>query len=52
MTDFYSFVLEGKPRSEALRQAQLEMKKKHTNPYYWGAFICQGEIAPLPKEIS
>ncbi|MCG3144192.1 MAG: hypothetical protein HONDAALG_01585 [Gammaproteobacteria bacterium] len=28
-------------RTEALRQAQLEMKKKYPNPFFWGAFICR-----------
>lgn len=34
-------------RAEALWQAQLTMKQKHPEPYYWGAFICQGEPGPL-----
>ena len=50
MVDFYRRVLDGEPRYEALRNAQLKIKKKHTDPLYWGAFICQGEpggINPL-----
>jgi len=35
------------PRAEALRNAQLEMKKKYPHPRYWGAFICQGEPRKL-----
>jgi CHAT domain-containing protein len=42
MIDFYKYLLEGKPRAEALREAQLTMKGKYPDPYYWGAFICQG----------
>jgi tetratricopeptide (TPR) repeat protein len=42
MVDFYKHLLEGKPRAEALREAQLAMKEKYPNPYFWGAFICQG----------
>lgn len=49
MVDFYEHVLAGMPRAEALRQAQLTMKQKHSNPRYWGAFICQGASDPLPK---
>jgi CHAT domain-containing protein/tetratricopeptide (TPR) repeat protein len=48
MVAFYERVLAGYPRSEALRVAQLEMKKKHSEPFYWGAFICQGDPGPLP----
>lgn len=47
MTSFYEKILRGKPRGEALRQAQLEMKAKKPNPFFWGAFICQGETSPL-----
>jgi tetratricopeptide (TPR) repeat protein len=42
MVDFYKRLLSGKPRAEGLREAQLTMKEKYPNPYYWGAFICQG----------
>jgi CHAT domain-containing protein len=49
MEDFYRRILRGEPRAEALRQAQLEMKKKYPDPFYWGAFICQGEPGPLPS---
>jgi CHAT domain-containing protein len=42
MINFYNHLLEGKPRAEALREAQLAMKEKFPDPYYWGAFICQG----------
>jgi CHAT domain-containing protein len=47
MIDFYNRLLSGKPRAEALREAQLAMKEKYPNPYYWGAFICQGNPGPL-----
>ncbi|HMX27688.1 MAG TPA: CHAT domain-containing protein, partial [Blastocatellia bacterium] len=47
MEDFYARILQGEGRAEALRQAQLTMKEKYPDPYYWGAFICQGEPGPL-----
>lgn len=43
MINFYNRVLNGQPCAEALREAQLAMKAKYSNPYYWGAFICQGD---------
>ncbi|MCB0154605.1 MAG: CHAT domain-containing protein [Anaerolineae bacterium] len=49
MTDFYSRILAGEPRAEALRQAQLTLKATYDEPRYWGAFICQGEPGPLPR---
>ena len=47
MTLFYEALLRGKPRTDALREAQLQMRKRHPQPFYWGAFICQGEAGPL-----
>ena len=51
MEDFYQRILRGEGRAEALRQAQLEMKWKYPDPFYWGAFICQGDPSPLPLHI-
>ena len=47
MIDFYRRLTTGEGRAEALRHAQLAMKARHPDPYYWGAFICQGDPAPL-----
>jgi CHAT domain-containing protein/tetratricopeptide (TPR) repeat protein len=53
MVDFYQRILGigcvPQPRAEALRQAQQDLRKKHPDPYYWGAFICQGDPCPLSK---
>jgi tetratricopeptide (TPR) repeat protein/CHAT domain-containing protein len=43
MLDFYQRILAGRPRAEALREAQLAMKARCSSPLYWGAFICQGD---------
>jgi len=48
MALFYRNVLTNNmPRADALRAAQLAMKKRYPNPLYWGAFICQGEPGPM-----
>lgn len=48
MIEFYTRLLSGMGRADALHQAQLEIQKKHPdNPWYWGAFICHGVTAPL-----
>ena len=47
MVDFYRRILDGQPRADALREAQLAIKEKDLDPYYWGAFICQGDPGPL-----
>ena len=49
MGEFYSRLLEGQPRADALRAAQLAMKERNAHPFYWGAFICQGYPGPLPQ---
>lgn len=43
MEDFYRLLQAGTPRAEALRNAQLTMKAQYPDPFYWGAFICQGD---------
>ena len=50
MEDFYRRILRGEDRAEALRKAQLAMKQKYPDPFYWGAFICQGDPSPLPAQ--
>jgi len=47
MKDFYGRILAGQPRADALHDAQQAMKSKYPDPYYWGAFICQGDPGPL-----
>jgi CHAT domain-containing protein len=52
MEGFYKRILEGHPREEALRQAQLAVKETYPEPFYWAAFICQGDPGPLRKKIK
>jgi len=47
MVDFYRRILAGQLCAAALREAQLAIKAKYPQPYYWGAFVCQGEPGPL-----
>ncbi|MFF0018070.1 CHAT domain-containing protein [Streptomyces sp. NPDC005374] len=48
MEDFYGRLKRGEPRGSAFRAAQLAMRARKPNPYYWGAFICQGDPGPMP----
>jgi CHAT domain-containing protein len=48
MVSFYQNIAAGVPRAWALRKAQLALKDKHANPFFWGAFICQGDPSLLP----
>jgi CHAT domain-containing protein/Tfp pilus assembly protein PilF len=43
MTMFYIKWLSGKTKRDAFKEAQKELKKKHPEPYYWGAFVMVGE---------
>ena len=45
MVDYYDRLLQGEGRSEALRQAQLALLQdpQYRHPYYWAAFIFQGD---------
>jgi CHAT domain-containing protein len=43
MERFYQSIIAGLPCGEALQQAKQDMKKRYKNPFYWGAFICQGD---------
>ena len=52
MTQFYEGLVQGKPRIDALREAQLRMRERYPEPFYWGAFICQGEAGPLRRSVN
>lgn len=43
MTEFYTLISEGRSKSDALREAKLNMMKKKSNPFYWGAFVMTGK---------
>jgi hypothetical protein len=49
MEDFYLRLLRGQGRVEALREAQLAIKSRHPDPFYWGGFICEGIPTPIPQ---
>ena len=45
MKAFYDLIEVGETRLEALRKAQkfIRSDPTHSDPFYWGAFICQGD---------
>jgi CHAT domain-containing protein len=53
MRRMYANLLRGMGKAAALRQAQLDLIahlrafQGHDHPYFWAAFICQGDPAPL-----
>src|SRR3972149_461815 len=52
MEDFYRLVMNGKPRAEALREAQLTIRAKYPDVVDWGAFICQGDPGQMNAQIG
>jgi CHAT domain-containing protein len=48
MVDFYRRVLVGAPCVDALRDAQLALKIKYPDAYYWASFVCLGD----PRSLS
>ena len=42
MVNFYQRLLAGEGRAEALRHAQLDLKARYPEPFYWGAFHLPG----------
>jgi CHAT domain-containing protein len=43
MVTFYESLLSGKSKRDAFKTAQLKLKEKYTEPFYWGAFVMVGE---------
>ncbi|HEU4743120.1 MAG TPA: CHAT domain-containing protein [Meiothermus sp.] len=43
MAEFYTRLRQGTPVAAALREAQLALKERHPNPYYWAAFTITGD---------
>ncbi len=51
MVLFYRKLLKGKTKVDALRETQLAMKEEYPHPFFWGAFILQGDPGPLSQSI-
>ncbi|CAN0290804.1 unnamed protein product [Ectocarpus sp. 13 AM-2016] len=47
MVYFYHNLLKGLSKDKALREAKLTFKEMKLNPYYWGAFVVEGNLSPL-----
>ncbi|MEP7196236.1 MAG: CHAT domain-containing tetratricopeptide repeat protein [Saprospiraceae bacterium] len=51
ISNFYTYLVQGKLKSEALREAKLNFIRKSSieerHPYYWSAFIAVGDMDPI-----
>jgi CHAT domain-containing protein/tetratricopeptide (TPR) repeat protein len=52
MENYYRQLLRGEGRASALHQAQLDLRQRYPDPFFWAAFICQGDPSPLPLDGS
>ncbi|MHB9833276.1 CHAT domain-containing tetratricopeptide repeat protein [Paraburkholderia terrae] len=52
MQEFYRHLLCGMNCANALRLARLTLKSRQANPYYWGAFVCDGNPAPINLDLG
>jgi tetratricopeptide (TPR) repeat protein len=51
MVDFHRRLKAGSDRAQALRAAQLALRERRPDPFYWGAFVCEGNPGPMPAEV-
>lgn len=51
MEKFYRNLLSGMTKKEALRRAQIEMRAKYPNPYYWAGFVLNGDGEQTIKQV-
>jgi CHAT domain-containing protein len=43
MVAFYTHLKAGLSKAEALRAAEIDVRKQHPNPYYWAGFVLMGD---------
>jgi len=44
MKSFYGFLVSGRNKAEALRDAVLKLRAKYPHPYYWAPFVLSGKV--------
>jgi CHAT domain-containing protein len=49
MQSFYTLLAQGRPKSEALRQAKLALKQENANPFFWAPFVMVGDPGKQEK---
>lgn len=48
MTAYFTALLAGRGRAEALDEAMGQLRRRAPHPYYWAPFLVVGERGPLP----
>jgi len=49
MVAFYDHLKDGMSKAEALRAAQVDIRHKYPNPYYWAGFVLTGDPGVMAK---
>jgi hypothetical protein len=55
MERFYTYLLEGHGKADALRLAQLDVRAEYPHPYNWAGFILSGdagEVTAIPPVVA
>ncbi len=52
MVAFYRNLRAGRPKAEALRAAQAIVRQEYPHPYYWAAFVLNGDPGAPPSRPS
>jgi CHAT domain-containing protein len=54
MVSFYSHLGKGLPQADALRLAQIDVRRDYPHPYYWAGFVLTGDpgAAAIPNTIA
>lgn len=54
MVSFYSHLRQGLPQADALRLAQIDVRRDYPHPYYWAGFVLTGDpgVTPIPKAVA
>jgi tetratricopeptide (TPR) repeat protein/CHAT domain-containing protein len=50
MERFYTHLRVGMGKASALRQAQLDVRAKYPNPYYWSGFVLSGDAGTIQAD--
>lgn len=49
MIAFYSGLRQGLSKTDALRSAQTQVRRKYPSPFYWAGFVLNGDPGKLPE---
>lgn len=51
MEHFYTYLLDGKSKADALRLAQLDVREQYPNPFFWAGFTLSGDGGAVDESL-